>query len=52
MIITSMPDYYLQLQQFIGRTGRVGNKGSYSMVLYDKDARNIEADLIVKKKLA
>ena len=40
LIIATLPKYYLQYRQYIGRTGRIGNKGEYCVILHDKDAKN------------
>jgi hypothetical protein len=38
VMIIELPKFFLQFRQFIGRTCRIGNKGSYQVILYDKDA--------------
>ncbi len=36
VLISLLPQYFLQFRQFLGRTGRIGNKGSYSIYICDK----------------
>ncbi len=50
-MITELPRYFLQFRQFIGRTCRIGNKGSYQVVLLDKDAKNCDGEAYLVKKL-
>ena len=40
VMICSMPSYFLQFRQFIGRTGRIGNKGTYGVYILDKKSKN------------
>ena len=44
MIIAVLPKNFLSFRQFIGRTGRVGNKGVYRMIVFDSAAKNLEGD--------
>ncbi len=39
------------MRQFIGRTARIGNKGTYSMVVLDKTQKNSTAEVFFKKKI-
>jgi superfamily II DNA/RNA helicase len=39
------------MRQFIGRTARIGNKGTYSMVVLDKNQKNSEPEVFFKKKI-
>ena len=39
------------MRQFIGRTARIGNKGTYSMVVLDKNQKNSELEVFFKKKI-
>ncbi len=41
----------MQLRQFIGRTARIGNKGTYSIFEYDKDSKNSSAEVFFKNKV-
>ena len=34
----------------MGRTGHASNKGQYSVILYDKEAKNSEGDVFLAKK--
>lgn len=52
VVVGSLPAHYLQFRQFIGRTGRIGNRGSYSVVLYDKEARLMTPESYLQLKLA
>jgi hypothetical protein len=51
VIIASLPQYFLQFKQFIGRTCRIGNKGRYKVILFDKTARNQVGSVYLLKKL-
>lgn len=51
LIVGVLPSSYLELQQFIGRTGRIGNKGQYRIVIQDKSAINTESQLYIKTKM-
>ncbi len=51
VIIAGLPSFYLQMRQFIGRTARIGNKGSYSMVVLDKTQKNSSPEVYFKKKI-
>ena len=35
LLIAKLPSSYLQFKQFLGRTGRIGNKAQYSVILHD-----------------
>jgi superfamily II DNA/RNA helicase len=50
-LIAALPNFYLQMRQFIGRTARIGNKGSYTIVVLDKSQKNSEAEVFFKKKI-
>jgi hypothetical protein len=39
------------LRQFIGRTARIGNKGTFTIFEYDKDAKNSSAEVFFKNKI-
>ncbi len=45
VLIVGLPKFYLQLRQFIGRTARIGNKGTYSIFECNKDAKNSSAEV-------
>ncbi len=51
MIIATLPRYYLEYKQFVGRTGRIGNKGQYAVVLLDKKAFNYDGETYLTKAL-
>jgi hypothetical protein len=46
-----LPQFYLQLRQFIGRTARIGNKGTYSLFEVDSKAKNTSSEVYFKNKL-
>ena len=50
-MIVGLPQFYLQLRQFIGRTARIGNKGSYSLFEYDCKAKNSSPEVYFKNKI-
>ena len=50
-MICSMPSYFLQFRQFIGRTGRIGNKGTYGVYILDKKSKNQDPAVFLDKKL-
>ena len=35
LVIEKLPSGFLSFKQFLGRTGRIGNKAQYSVVIYD-----------------
>jgi hypothetical protein len=39
------------LRQFIGRTARIGNKGTFTIFEYDKDAKNSSPEVFFKNKI-
>ncbi len=41
----------MQLRQFIGRTARIGNKGSYSIFEYDCKAKHSSSEVYFKNKI-
>jgi hypothetical protein len=49
--IVGLPQFYLQLRQFIGRTTSIGNKGSYSIYEYDCKAKNSSSEVYFKNKI-
>ena len=51
VIIATIPNYHLQLRQFIGRTARIGNKGTYSLYCVDKNSRNNSTEVYFRKRL-
>ena len=51
VLIVGLPQFYLQLRQFIGRTARIGNKGSYSIFEYDCKAKNSSSEVYFKNKI-
>ena len=51
VVITTLLTAYLQYQQFLGRTARVGNKGQYSVILNDKDSKNADGRIYLQQKL-
>ena len=51
LIISKLPSSYLQFKQFLGRTGRMGNKAQYCVILHDADARNEDGQTYLDKKL-
>ncbi len=40
LIVGQLPKSFLQFNQFLGRTGRIGNKAQYSIIVHDNDAKN------------
>ena len=51
LIVGMLPSTYLQYRQYLGRTGRIGNRGQYSVILFDKEARNAEGAVYLEQKL-
>ena len=51
LLIAKLPSSYLQFKQFLGRTGRIGNKAQYSIILFDQDAQNDDGLSYLEKKL-
>ena len=39
------------MRQFIGRTARIGNKGTYSIFEQDKEAKNSSVEVFFKNKI-
>ena len=50
-MICLMPSYSLQFRQFIGRTGRIGNKGTYGVYILDKKSKNQDPAVFLEKRL-
>jgi hypothetical protein len=46
-----LPNSFLQYRQFIGRTGRVGQKGQYAVILHDISSKNQDGTIYLNKKL-
>ncbi len=42
VLVAELPEMYLHYQQYKGRTNRMGNKGQYSVIIYDKEAKGKE----------
>ena len=51
LIVAKLPSSFLQFKQFLGRTGRMGNKSQYCVILHDADAKNEEGQTYLDKKL-
>ena len=51
LLIAKMPKSFLQFRQYLGRTGRVGNKGQYSVILHDPEAKNVDGTVYLEAKL-
>ena len=51
MIVGKLPSSFLQYRQFLGRTGRIGNKGQYAVVLHDPSSKNFDGKIYLQKKL-
>ena len=51
LLVAKLPSSYLQFKQFLGRTGRIGNKSQYSVILLDQDAQNEDGQSYLEKKL-
>lgn len=51
LIVACLPQRFLQYSQFLGRTGRLGNKGQYSVVLFDKAVPHSDGSFYLKQKL-
>jgi hypothetical protein len=51
VLIVGLPKFYLQLRQFIGRTARIGNKGTYSIFEFDKESKNSSAEVFFKNRI-
>ncbi len=51
LIVAKLPSSFLQFKQFLGRTGRIGNKSQYSVLLHDSDAKNEEGSSYLDKML-
>jgi len=50
VLIVGLPKFYLLLRQFIGRTARIGNKGTFTIFEYDKDAKNSSEEAFFNNK--
>jgi hypothetical protein len=51
LIVGKLPFSFLQYKQFLGRTGRIGNKSQYSVLLHDTEAKNEEGTSYLEKML-
>jgi superfamily II DNA/RNA helicase len=47
LILAKLPPTFLQYRQYLGRTGRIQNKGQYSVILHDGDAKNVDGAIYV-----
>jgi hypothetical protein len=50
LLLGILPSSYLAYHQALGRTGRIGNKGQYSVILYDVKANNRSGELYLSTK--
>jgi hypothetical protein len=46
VIIASMLSYFLEFQSYVGRIGRIGNKGRYCVLIHDRDSKKMTGKFI------
>ena len=51
VVVTCIPKSSLHFKQYLGRTARMGNKGQYQVVLYDKEAKKQDGPAYLAMKM-
>jgi hypothetical protein len=51
LLVSELPSTFLQYRQILGCTGRIGNKGQYSVIIFDREAKNAQGDVYVGQLL-